>query len=81
MFFTARSKRLSPSLPNGSTWHKHQLNTKTQPKQRIDKLFITKKDQKSRNKNKNWVASQKRYRLTPLARHDDFNDAHIKDKN
>ena len=22
----------------------------------------------------------KRYRLTPLARHDDFNDAHIKDK-
>ena len=23
----------------------------------------------------------KRYRLTPLARHDDFNDAHIKDKN
>ena len=23
----------------------------------------------------------KLYRLTPLARHDDFNDAHIKDKN
>ena len=21
--FTARSTRLSPSLPNGSTWHKH----------------------------------------------------------
>ena len=26
--FTARSKRLSRSLPNGSTWHKYQLNTK-----------------------------------------------------
>ena len=44
-------------------------------------LFITKQNQKSRNKNKIGLPPNKRYRLTPLARHDDFNDAHIKDKN
>ena len=30
---------------------------KTQPKQSLDKLFITKQEKKARNK-KNWVASQ-----------------------
>ena len=49
--------------------------------QRQDKLFITKQEQKARNKNKIGLPPNKRYRLTPLARHDDFNDAHIKDKN
>ena len=33
------------------------------------------------NKNKIGLPPNKRYRLTPLARHDDFNDARIKDKN
>ena len=42
---------------------------KTQPKQRLDKLFITKQEQKSRNKNKIGLPPNKRYRLTPLARH------------
>ena len=42
---------------------------KTQPKQRLDKLFITKHEQKSRNKNKIWLPPNKRYRLTPQARH------------
>ena len=42
---------------------------KTQPKQRIGKLFITKQEQKSRNKNKIGLPPNKRYRLTPLARH------------
>ena len=51
-----------------------------QPKQRLDKLFITKQEQKARNK-KIGLPPNKRYRLTPLAGHDDFNDAHIKDKN
>ena len=32
-------------------------------------------------KNKTGFPPNKRLRLTPLARHDDFNDAHIKDKN
>ena len=36
---------------------------------------------KSRNKNKIGLPPNKCYRLMPLARHDDFNDAHIKDKN
>ena len=47
----------------------------------LDELFITKQEQKARNKNKVGLPPNKRYRLTPLARHDDFNDAHIKDKN
>ena len=42
---------------------------KKQPKQRLDKLFITKQEQKSRNKNKIGLPPNKRYCLTPLARH------------
>ena len=41
---------------------------KTQPKQSLDKLFITKQEQKARNKNKIGLHPNKRYRLTPLAR-------------
>ena len=37
---------------------------KTQQKQRIDKLFITKQEQKLRNKNKIGLPPNKRYRLT-----------------
>ena len=44
---------------------------KTQPKQRLNNLFITKQDQKARNKNKIGFPPNKRYRLTPLARHND----------
>ena len=35
----------------------------------IDDLFITKQEQKARNKNKIGLPPNKRYRLTPLARH------------
>ena len=42
---------------------------KKQPKQRLDKLVITKQEQKSRNKNKIGLPPNKRYRLTPLAKH------------
>ena len=45
------------------------IKQKTQSKQRIHKLFITKQDQKSRNKNRIGLPPNKRYRLTPLARH------------
>ena len=41
----------------------------TQQKQRLDKLFITKQEKKARNKNKIGLPPNKRYRLTPLARH------------
>ena len=44
-------------------------HTKTQPKQRIDKLFITKQEKKARHKSKIGLPPNKRYRLTPLARH------------
>ena len=44
-------------------------NKKTQLKKRLNKLFITKPEQKSRNKNKIGLPPNKRYRLTPLARH------------
>ena len=42
---------------------------KTQPKQRLCRLFITKEEQKARNKNKIGLPPNRRYRLTPLARH------------
>ena len=42
---------------------------KTQPKQSLDNLFITKQEKKARNKNKIGLHPNKRYRLTPLARH------------
>ena len=65
--------KINKTLPKSSqrfylaqTLIKH---TKTQPKQRLDKLFITKHEQKSRNKNKIGLPPNKRYRLTPLARH------------
>ena len=41
-------------------------------------LNITKNQE---TKNKIGLPPNKRYHLTPLARHDDFNDAHIKDRN
>ena len=47
----------------------------------LDELYITKQKYKARNKNKVGLPPNKLYHLTPLARHDDFNDAHIKDKN
>ena len=42
---------------------------------------MTKQEQKAKNKDKIGLPPNKRYCLTPLARHDDFNDARIKDKN
>ena len=45
----------------------------------IDKLFIAKQEKIARTKNKGGLPPNKRYHLTPLARHDDFNDAHIKE--
>ena len=54
---------------------------KTTSKQSLHEILITEQNQKARNKNKIGLPPNKRYRLTPLARHDDFDDAHIKDKN
>ena len=45
---------------------KHNQNT---TKKRLDKLFINKQEQKAKNKNKIGLPLNKRYRLTPLARH------------
>ena len=45
------------------------LKHKTTSKQKLYELFITKHKQKSRNKNKIGLPPNKRYRLTPLARH------------
>ena len=42
--------------------------------------LLLNRSKKATNKNKVGLPPNKRYRLTPLARHDDFNDAHIKDK-
>ena len=48
------------------------IKQKTTSKQRLYELFITKQEQKARNKNKVGLPPNKRYRLTPLARHDDM---------
>ena len=69
MFFTARLQRLHSSVPKGSTWRKHLLKHKTTSKKRLGKLFITKHEQKARNKYKFGLPPNKRYRLTPIARH------------
>ena len=45
------------------------IKHKKKPKQRLNNLFITKQEQKARNKNKIGLPPNKRYRLTPLARH------------
>ena len=50
------------------TLSKHK---KTQPKQRLNNLFITKQGEKVRNKNKIGLPPNKRYRLKPLARHNE----------
>ena len=46
----------------------------------MDYLLLN-RTKKQNKQNKIGMPPNKRYRLTPLARHDDFNDAHIKDKN
>ena len=65
--------KFNKTSPKSSQWFylaqtliKHK---KTQPKQRLNNLFITKQDQKTRNKNKIGLPPNKRYRLTPLAWH------------
>ena len=65
--------KIKKTFPKSSQWFymaqtiiKHK---KTQPKQRLHKLFTTKQEQKVRNKNKIGLPPNKRYRLMPLARH------------
>ena len=77
------SKIAKTFLKSSQRFYLAQTLTKsiTTSKQRLDELFITKQNQKARNKNKIGLPPNKRYRLTPLGRHDDFNDARIKDNN
>ena len=46
----------------------------------MDYLLLN-RTKKQETKNKIGLPPNKRLRLMPLTRHDDFNDAHIKDKN
>ena len=77
LFFTARSHKLHPSLPKGSTWH--FIETKDIKHDYYSSIIMwTHKD----SKDKYWVVSQQALFFNAfLARHDDDNDAHIKDKN
>ena len=45
------------------------IKTKNTSNQRLDELFITKQEQKAKNKNKVGLPPNKCYCLTPLARH------------
>ena len=68
-FFYSKIKKTFPKSSQrfylAQTLIKH---TKTQPKKRLDILFITKQEIKARNKNKIGFPPNKRYRLAPLAR-------------
>ena len=79
--FYSMINKTSPKSSQRSYLAQTLIKTKTTSNKRLDELFITKQGQKSRNKNKVGLPPNKRYRLTPLVGHDDFNDAHIKDKN
>jgi hypothetical protein len=74
---TARSYKLHPSLPKGSTWH--FIKTKVLKHDYYSSIIMwTHKN----SKDKYWVVSQQALFFNAfLARHDDDNDAHIKDKN
>ena len=66
--FTASSIKTFPKSSQRFYLAQTLIKHKTQPKQRLDKLFITKQEQKASNKNKIGLPPNKRYRLTPLAR-------------
>ena len=75
--FTARSHKLHPSLPKGSTWH--FIETKAIKHDYYSSIIMWKH---KNSKDKYWVVSQQALFYNAfLARHDDDNDAHIKDKN
>ena len=80
--FTARSNNYHPRRSYRFNLAQTQKKHKNKSNQRLDQIFIPKHKQKAKKtKNKIGLPPNKRQRLTPLARHDDFNDAHIKDKN
>ena len=60
---------IAKTFPKSSQRFYLAQTQKTQPKQSLNKLFITKQEQKARNKNKIGLPPNKRYRLTPLARY------------
>ena len=72
--FYSKIKNTSPKSSQrfyfAQTLIKHK---KPQPKHRLDKLFITKQEKKARNTNKIGLPPNKRYHLTPLARHKNKN--------
>ena len=77
LFFKARSHKLHPSLPKGSTWH--FIETKAIKHDYYSSIIIV---THKNSKGKCWVVSQHALFFNAfLARHDDENDAHIKDKN
>ena len=60
--------KFNKTFPKSSQRFYLAQTQKTQPKKRLDNLFITKQEKKSR-KNKIGLPPNKRYHLTPLDRH------------
>ena len=54
--------KINKTFPKSSQWF---YLAQTLIKHRLDKLFITKQEQKARNKNKIGLPPNKRYHLTP----------------
>ena len=66
--------KIAKTFPKSSQWFylaQTLLKQKTKSNERLDELFITKQEEKARNKNKIGLPPNKRYRLTPLARHNE----------
>ena len=62
--------KIKKTFPKSSQrFYLAQTLIKHKKKHMLDKLFITKQEQKASNKNKIGLPPNKRYRLTPLARH------------
>ena len=71
VFYSMIIKTSPKSSPKSSqNWHKHYLKHKTTYNQRLEQIFIPKQKQKAKKtKNKIGLPPNKRYRLTPLAKH------------
>ena len=67
--FYSKIAKTSPKSSQRFYFAQRLLKHKNTSKQRLYELFITKQEKKAKNKNKIGLPPNKRYRLTPLARH------------
>ena len=67
--FDSKFKKTLPKSSQRFYLAETLIKQKNTTKKRLDNLFITKQEEKARNKNKIGLPPNKRYRFSPLARH------------